>query len=153
MSFISFMFLLSFRLHEHGKRKNIYQRTRLTRNIDGPVLLSRTITRDYGLISSYSSDILDSIVNMLLVCIGQQIWWNDVELLSQYLETSWFLGGEVCLRFPPAREALQFSKTELVKENISLFKENILIEKKNSDLGSSLLYLEIHFGTLSIKSY
>ena len=60
---------------------------------------------------------------MLLVCIWQQIRWNDVESLSQYLETSWFLGGEVCLRFPPAREALQFSKTELVKENISLFKK------------------------------
>ena len=90
---------------------------------------------------------------MLLVCIGQQIRWNDVSSLSQYLETSWFLGGEVCLRFPLVWEALQFSQTELVKENISLFKRKILSEKKNSDLSSSPLYLEIYFGTLSIKKY
>ena len=113
------MFLLSFRLHEHGRRKNIYLRTRLTRNIDGSALLSWTIKRDYGLISSYSSYLLDSRVNMLLVCIGQQIRWNDVEPLSHYLETSRFLGGEVCLRFPPVRKALQFSKTLFFVERCS----------------------------------
>ena len=78
---------------------------------------------------------------MLLVCIGQQIRWNDVSSLSQYLETSWFLGGEVCLRFPLVWEALQFSQTELVKENISLFKKKILSEKKNSDLSLSLIHI------------
>jgi len=88
---------------------------------------------------------------MLLVCVGQQIRWNDVASLSQYLETSWFLGDEGFLHFPPVREA--FSTTELVKESISLFKKKILSEKKNSDLSSIPLYLEIYFGTLSIKSY
>ena len=85
--------------------------------------------------------------------LRQQLRRNVVASLSQYLETSWFLGGEVCLRSPPVREAFQFCQTELVKKNISLFKKKILREKKNSDLSSSPLYLVINFRTLSIKSY
>ena len=67
---------------------------------------------------------------MLLVCIGRQIRGNDAASLSQYLETSLFLGGEVCLRFPPVREALQFSQTKLVKEKLISLKGKFWVRRK-----------------------
>ena len=48
----------------------------------------------------------------------QQLRRNVVASLSQYLETSWFLGGEVCLRSPPpVQEAFQFCQTLFVRRD------------------------------------
>ena len=49
------------------KEKTFYWMTRLTWNIDDSALLSRTLKRDYGLISSYFSYLQYSRANMLLV--------------------------------------------------------------------------------------
>ena len=51
------------------KVKTLYLRTRRTWNIDGSTLLSGMLKRDYGLVSSCSSYILDSRAITLLVCV------------------------------------------------------------------------------------
>ena len=61
------------------EEKTLYLRSRLTENIDGSVLLSRTLMRDYGLISSLFSYLQYSSANILLVCIGLLIRESNVE--------------------------------------------------------------------------